>query len=163
MSLPLEWRPSPPLGPNRLPAPHSFPQVQRAAAGALRTLAFKNEDNKNKIVECGALPHLVYMVRDADTNVHYEAVGVLGNLVHSSPAIKKKVLEEGALQPVIGLLSSQCTESQREAALLLGQFATTVDEQRASPDYKARPDPRFNLHPPPQRTRCQSYSCSSRA
>lgn len=30
------------------------------------------------------------MVRDSDTNVHYEAVGVLGNLVHSSPAIKKK-------------------------------------------------------------------------
>ena len=113
-------------------------QVQRAAAGALRTLAFKNEDNKNKIVECGALPHLVYMVRDADTNVHYEAVGVLGNLVHSSPAIKKRVLEEGALQPVIGLLSSPCTESQREAALLLGQFATTVDEQRTSPDYKTR-------------------------
>ena len=27
-------------------------QVQRAAAGALRTLAFKNEENKNLIVEC---------------------------------------------------------------------------------------------------------------
>lgn len=34
-------------------------KVQRAAAGALRTLAFKNEDNKNQIVECGALPMLI--------------------------------------------------------------------------------------------------------
>ncbi|KAL5995955.1 hypothetical protein ACLOJK_026028 [Asimina triloba] len=75
-------------------------KVQRAAAGALRTLAFKNDENKNQ-------------------------VGVIGNLVHSSPNIKKEVLLAGALQPVIGLLSSCCSESRREAALLLGQFAAT--------------------------------------
>jgi len=34
-------------------------KVQRAAAGALRTLAFKNDDNKRQIVECGALPLLI--------------------------------------------------------------------------------------------------------
>lgn len=100
-------------------------QVQRAAAGALRTLAFKNEDNKNLIVECGALPTLIQMLRAEDQGIHYEAVGVIGNLVHSSVNIKKRVLDEGALQPVIRLLSCTCTESQREAALLLGQFATT--------------------------------------
>lgn len=140
----------------------SHVQVQRAAAGALRTLAFKNEDNKNQIVECSALPTLIHMLRAEDSGIHYEAVGVIGNLVHSSQVshdtptlvpgtcqllverpwetmavvmlqhIKRKVLEEGALQPVIGLLSSKCHESQREAALLLGQFATT------EPDYKAR-------------------------
>lgn len=59
-------------------------QVQRAAAGALRTLAFKNEDNKNQIVECGALPTLIHMLRAEDSGIHYEAVGVIGNLVHSS-------------------------------------------------------------------------------
>jgi len=100
-------------------------QVQRAAAGALRTLAFKNEENKNLIVECGALSTLIQMLRAEDMGIHYEAVGVIGNLVHSSLHIKRQVLEEGALQPVIGLLSSSCNESQREAALLLGQFATT--------------------------------------
>lgn len=92
VDLPLRQRPVSPVLPPLPTCPCRFTtsQVQRAAAGALRTLAFKNEENKNKIVECGALPHLVYMVRDSDTNVHYEAVGVLGNLVHSSPAIKKK-------------------------------------------------------------------------
>lgn len=109
-----------------------FLQVQRAAAGALRTLAFKNEENKNLIVECGALSTLIQMLRAEDMGIHYEAVGVIGNLVHSSLHIKRRVLEEGALQPVISLLSSSCNESQREAALLLGQFATT------EPDYKAR-------------------------
>lgn len=34
-------------------------KVQRAGAGALRTLAFKNEENKRQIVECGALPLLI--------------------------------------------------------------------------------------------------------
>ena len=100
-------------------------KVQRAAAAALRTLAFKNPDNKNQIVEEGALKMLLFMVRSEDSSVHKEAVGVIGNLVHSSLPIKKRVLDEGALQPVIGLLSSSCLESQREAALLLGQFAAT--------------------------------------
>ncbi|KAA8527574.1 hypothetical protein F0562_034711 [Nyssa sinensis] len=89
------------------------PKVQRAAAGALRTLAFKNDENKNQVM-C-----LLTLL------LHYEAVGVIGNLVHSSPNIKKEVLLAGALQPVIGLLRSCCSESQREAALLLGQFAAT--------------------------------------
>ncbi|RYQ93869.1 hypothetical protein Ahy_B09g100095 isoform A [Arachis hypogaea] len=117
------------------------PKVQRAAASALRTLAFKNDENKNQasdfclklgiyirlymIVECNALPNLILMLRSEDAAIHYEAVGVIGNLVHSSPNIKKEVLLAGALQPVIGLLSSCCSESQREAALLLGQFAAT--------------------------------------
>eukprot|EP00955_Chlamydomonas_euryale_P036210 350380-Chlamydomonas_euryale.AAC.6 len=70
-------------------------KVQRAAAGALRTLAFKNEDNKNQIVECGALPVLIQMLRSEDVGVHYEAVGVIGNLVHSSQNIKRKVRERG--------------------------------------------------------------------
>ncbi|KAM7254159.1 hypothetical protein ACFE04_031841 [Oxalis oulophora] len=97
--------------------------VKRAAAGSLRTLAFKKDENKNLIVECNALPTLVLMLQSLDTAICYEAVGVIGNLVHSSPAIKKEVLQAGALQPVIRLLSSSCSESQREAALLLGQFA----------------------------------------
>ncbi|XP_061341357.1 ARM REPEAT PROTEIN INTERACTING WITH ABF2-like [Gastrolobium bilobum] len=99
--------------------------VQRAAAGALRTLAFKNVDNKNQIIECDALPTLVLMLQSEDPTIHHEAVGVIGNLVHSSPNLKKDVLQAGALQPVISLLSSSCSESQREAALLLGQFAST--------------------------------------
>lgn len=67
--------------------------MQRAAAGALRTLAFKNEENKNLIVECQALPTLIQMLRSDDVGIHYEAVGVIGNLVHSSQHIKKTVLQ----------------------------------------------------------------------
>lgn len=77
-------------------------KVQRAAAGALRTLAFKNDENKNQvigpwigcstvglirisyiifttwqIVECNALPTLILMLRSEDAAIHYEAVGCL--------------------------------------------------------------------------------------
>ena len=47
-------------------------QVQRAAASALRTLAFKNDENKNQIVECGALPMLIFMVNicNSDYIIH---------------------------------------------------------------------------------------------
>ena len=75
-------------------------QVQRAAAGALRTLAFKNEENKNQIVECGALPTLIHMLRAEDAGIHYEAVGVIGNLVHSSIHIKRQVREPRLACPV---------------------------------------------------------------
>ena len=37
-------------------------KVQRAAAGALRTLAFKNEENKQQIVQQGALALLIRML-----------------------------------------------------------------------------------------------------
>ncbi|CAL5328811.1 unnamed protein product [Camellia sinensis] len=73
-------------------------KVQRAEAGALRTLAFKNDENKN-IVECNALHTLILLLRSEDAAIHYEAVGVIGNLVHSSPNIKREVLLAGALQP----------------------------------------------------------------
>lgn len=74
-------------------------KVQRAAAGALRTLAFKNDENKKQvinldlevglirlslvsvnktlilqIVECNALPTLILMLRSEDAAIHYEAV-----------------------------------------------------------------------------------------
>ena len=78
--------------------------MQRAAAGALRTLAFKNEENKNQIVECGALPTLIQMLQADDAGIHYEAVGVIGNLVHSSIHIKRQVGSQPC-QPA-GLLNS---------------------------------------------------------
>ncbi|RID42216.1 hypothetical protein BRARA_J02123 [Brassica rapa] len=54
----------------------NFPdvKVQRAAAGALRTVSFRNDDNKNQIVELNALPTLVLMLQSEDPSMHGEAV-----------------------------------------------------------------------------------------
>ena len=53
----------------------SVVQVQRAVAGSLRTLAFKNEENKNIIVDLGSLPLLTQMLRAEDSTIHYEVGG----------------------------------------------------------------------------------------
>ncbi|RID73315.1 hypothetical protein BRARA_B00471 [Brassica rapa] len=49
-------------------------KVQRAAAGALRTVSFRNDENKNQIVELNALPTLVLMLQSEDPSVHGESV-----------------------------------------------------------------------------------------
>lgn len=88
--------------------------MQRAAAGALRTLAFKNEDNKNQIVDCGALPTLIQMLRAEDVGIHYEAVGVIGNLVHSSQHIKRKVRRRLPVHPTCLLQTISVGELHRK-------------------------------------------------
>lgn len=62
----------------RLSLPSPRPQVQRAVAGSLRTLAFKNEENKNIIVDLGSLPLLIQMLRSDDTTIHYEVRAGVG-------------------------------------------------------------------------------------
>ncbi|KAH1241228.1 ARM REPEAT PROTEIN INTERACTING WITH ABF2 [Glycine max] len=77
------------------------------AAMALGTLAFQNDDNKNQIVECKALPTLVLMLRSEDITIHCVAVDVIRKLVNSSPNNKKEVLLARDLQPVLCLLRSK--------------------------------------------------------
>ncbi|CAI0448899.1 unnamed protein product [Linum tenue] len=86
--------------------------------------SIKQPQYQQVIVDAGALPLLVALLKRHKSHINSGIVGAIGNLVHSSPHIKQKVLHAGALQPVINLLSSTCSESQREAALLIGQFAT---------------------------------------
>mmetsp|Transcript_40949 Transcript_40949/g.49695 ORF Transcript_40949/g.49695 Transcript_40949/m.49695 type:complete len:793 (-) Transcript_40949:484-2862(-) len=114
-------------------------KVQKAAASALKTLAFRNEPNKKQMVEFKALRQLIFLLKSEDQNVHPEAVAVIGNLVHSTMEIKKQVLDEGVLQPVIDLLSSDCKDSQREAALLLGQFAAVPQPIEPPPGNNGNP------------------------
>ncbi|KAK1373024.1 ARM REPEAT PROTEIN INTERACTING WITH ABF2-like [Heracleum sosnowskyi] len=104
-------------------------KVQRAAAGALRSLSLNNDANKNQIVECNALPALIMLLYSEDAYIHHEAVDVIEILVNTSPENIKKALEAGALQPVIRLLSSRCIESQKEAAVIIAQFVTQSECQ----------------------------------
>ncbi|WOG94842.1 hypothetical protein DCAR_0314139 [Daucus carota subsp. sativus] len=79
-------------------------KVQRAVAGALRTLSFENHENKNQIVECNALPALTLLLCSEDVTIQKEAVSVLEHVINLSPRNIKMALEAGALQPVITLL-----------------------------------------------------------
>ncbi|KAL1825941.1 hypothetical protein ACET3Z_012719 [Daucus carota] len=52
-------------------------KVQRAVAGALRTLSFENYENKNQIVECNALPALTLLLCSEDVTIQKEADNVV--------------------------------------------------------------------------------------
>lgn len=106
-------------------------QVQRAAAGALRTLAFKNEDNKNQIVECGALPTLIHMLRAEDSGIHYEAVGVIGNLVHSSQVGFGALRTKTSFQCHMTLLASQGYSKLRGSASLPEYSSSQIRQPRS--------------------------------
>uniref|UniRef100_A0A166CFW7 Armadillo repeat-containing domain-containing protein n=1 Tax=Daucus carota subsp. sativus TaxID=79200 RepID=A0A166CFW7_DAUCS len=82
-------------------------KVQRAVAGALRTLSFENHENKNQIVECNALPALTLLLCSEDVTIQKEAVSVLEHVINLSPRNIKMALEAGALQPVITLLRAK--------------------------------------------------------
>ncbi|KAI6683702.1 hypothetical protein NL676_029615 [Syzygium grande] len=78
----------------------------------------------NRIVDCGALPSIVLILKSENADIHTKAVALISFLACSSQKIKKDVLAAGALQPIIRLLSSSCVLSQKEAARLVGLFAT---------------------------------------
>ena len=115
--------------------------MQRAAAGALRTLAFKNEENKNQIVECGALPTLIQMLQADDAGIHYEAVGVIGNLVHSSIYIKRQVGSQpcqpsgtlhstglAACESKVGLTGSlMCNPKRTDVVQVIGELLPGIE------------------------------------
>jgi hypothetical protein len=104
-------------------------QEQKAAASCLRTLAFKNDDNKNRIVDCGALPLLVTMLHSDERELHYEAVGAIGNLVHSAPYIKRRVLEVSRPPPL------DCSWACPSATVLCGNrgVSDACERRQAAP------------------------------
>ncbi|KAG5043501.1 hypothetical protein JHK87_007416 [Glycine soja] len=89
-------------------------KVQRAAARALRTLAFKNDGNKNQIVESNALPTLVLMLQSEDPKTHYEAV---------------HICQRGAIPPLVDMLRSPDAELQEMSAFALGRLAQDSHNQ----------------------------------
>ncbi|URE42097.1 BTB/POZ domain [Musa troglodytarum] len=89
-------------------------KVQRAAAGALRTLSFKNYSNKNQIVDCNALPTLILMLRSEDAAICYEAV---------------HIVQRGAVRPLIEMLQSPDIQLKAMSVFALGRLAQDSHNQ----------------------------------
>ncbi|KAI9117262.1 hypothetical protein K1719_011428 [Acacia pycnantha] len=106
-------------------AAEAIRNLVKTPAGALGSLAFKNDENQDQILKFNVLPRLVRMLGSEDATIHCAAVNAISNLAHDSPNMTKKVLLAGALQPVINLLRSCCSKSKKEAARLIGIFART--------------------------------------
>ncbi|XP_022722644.1 ARM REPEAT PROTEIN INTERACTING WITH ABF2-like isoform X1 [Durio zibethinus] len=121
---------------DRSPKPFEH-EVEKRSAFALGLLAVKPE-HQQLIVDSGALPHLVNLLRrqkDGSTSrtvisVIRRAADAITNLAHENSSIKTCVRMEGGIPPLVELLECTDTKVQRAAAGALRTLAFKNDENK---------------------------------
>ena len=96
--------------------------AQRLAANALATLTAPNDGNRDKVVEAGAIPHLVQLLQSRSAEVQDRATCVLGNIA-LDVKYKPRIVAAGALPSLVKLLRSTSIDVQDQAASTLGNLA----------------------------------------
>ncbi|XP_030465913.1 ARM REPEAT PROTEIN INTERACTING WITH ABF2 [Syzygium oleosum] len=112
-------------------------EVEKGCAFALGHLAVKPE-LQQLIVDCGALPHLIDLLKrheDGSTtravnSLIRRAADAITNLAHENSSIKIRVRMEGGIQPLVELLDFRDTKVQRAAAGALRTLAFKNDENK---------------------------------
>ena len=59
------------------------------------------------MVNSGAVPHFIKLLRSPDSNVQEQAVWALGNIAGDGPHMRDFVINNGVIQPLIGLVNPQ--------------------------------------------------------
>ncbi|RVW54928.1 ARM repeat protein interacting with ABF2 [Vitis vinifera] len=112
-------------------------EVEKGCALALGLLAVKPE-HQQLIVDAGALPHLVELLKRhrsgyktrAVNSVVRRAADAITNLAHENSNIKTRVRIEGGIPPLVELLKFIDTKVQRAAAGALRTLAFKNDENK---------------------------------
>ncbi|KAG5403420.1 hypothetical protein IGI04_009539 [Brassica rapa subsp. trilocularis] len=112
-------------------------EVEKGSAFALGLLAIKPE-YQNLIVDKGALPHLVSLLKrskDCSTSralnsVIRRAADAITNLAHENSSIKTRVRLEGGIPPLVELLEYSDSKVQRAAAGALRTLAFKNDDNK---------------------------------
>nr|GEW22122.1 hypothetical protein [Tanacetum cinerariifolium] len=118
------------------PRPHEH-EVEKGSAFTLGLLAIKPE-HQQLIVDAGALPHLVALLkrhRDGQNSravngVIRRAADAITNLAHENSSIKTRVRVEGGIPPLVELLEFTDAKVQRAAAGALRTLAFKNDENK---------------------------------
>ncbi|XP_026449979.1 ARM REPEAT PROTEIN INTERACTING WITH ABF2-like [Papaver somniferum] len=112
-------------------------EVEKGCAFALGLLTSKPE-HQQLIVDSGALPHLVDLLKRRECGCNSRAVNsiirraadTITNLAHENGGIKTSVRIEGGLPPLVELLQYPDTKVQRAAAGALRTLAFKNDENK---------------------------------
>ncbi|KAK2976277.1 hypothetical protein RJ640_019760, partial [Escallonia rubra] len=112
-------------------------EIERGCALTLGLLAIKPE-YQQLIVDAGALPHLVYLLKRhrsspisrAANGVTRKAADAITNLAHENGTIKTCVRIEGGIPPLVELLEFNDSKVQRAAAGALRTLAFKNDENK---------------------------------